>query len=85
MSLKLLILLFSYAESRIHTLKVTNDPRFVWSIEPFGFYEGGKISITVRDVSATPINAGHVMGFVIFPTMSIADINANVKHGVKGV
>jgi G protein-coupled receptor 107 len=79
LKLLLLLLLFSYAESRIHTLKVTNDPRFVWSIEPFGFYEGGKISITVRDVSATPINAGHVMGFVIFPTMSIADINANVK------
>jgi len=79
--LKLLILLsfLLYGESRIHTLKVSNDPRFVWSIEPFGFYEGGKISITVRDVSATPISAGHIMGFVIFPTMSIADINANVK------
>ena len=73
-------LLLAPAAARIHSLTIKDDPRFVWSIESFGFFDGGKIDLALRGVSATPAGAGHRMGFVVFPTASVASYEAHVKY-----
>jgi hypothetical protein len=73
-------LLLAPSAARIHSLTIKDDPRFVWSIESFGFFDGGKIDLALRSVSATPAGAGHRMGFVVFPTASVASYEAHVKY-----
>ena len=61
-------LLLGGVSAKIHNLKISNDPRYAFSIESFGFYEGGTVSIHVKDVSAVPGDRSHMMGFVLYPT-----------------
>lgn len=63
-----LALLAATASAKIHHLTIKNDPRYAFSIESFGFLEGGTVSIRVHDVAASPPNAHHMMGFVLYPT-----------------
>ena len=68
------------ALARIHTLTITNDPRFVFSIESFGFLEGGKVALAVRSLAPQPAGAQHVLGFVMYPTDNQATVDANVRY-----
>ena len=56
------------AQAKIHKLKIKNDPRYAFSIESFGFYEGGTVSVRIHDVAAKPADRPHLMGFVLYPT-----------------
>ena len=73
-------LLLARASARIHTLTITNDPRFVFSVEAFGFLEGGKVALAVRSLSPQPAGAQHTLGFVMYPTDNQATVDANVRY-----
>lgn len=64
--------------AKIHHLRVKNDPRFAFSIESYGFLSGGTVSIHVKDVSATPSDAPHKMGFMLYPTTTESKIAEQV-------
>jgi len=64
---------------RIHNLHITNDPRFVFSIESFGFLAGGKVNLDIRNVQVTPPNMPHTLGFIIYPTSNEGTVNSNVN------
>lgn len=55
--------LASVAHARIHHLTLTDDKRFVMSIEDFGFAPGGVMELTVSSVSAKPDESTHLLGF----------------------
>jgi hypothetical protein len=63
-----LALLAATASGKIHHLIIKNDPRYAFSIESFGFLQGGSVSIRVHDVAASPPDVHHMMGFVLYPT-----------------
>lgn len=62
------LLLLQQAAGRIHHLEIKNDGRFAFSIESFGFEEGGRLDFDLQDISATPSDARHRMGMIIYPT-----------------
>jgi G protein-coupled receptor 107 len=65
---------------RIHSLEIKDDPRFAFSIESFGFYAGGKVSLRVHDVSVSPSGPENapLMGFVLYPTNTDASISQQI-------
>lgn len=67
------------AAARIHSLTIENDPRFVFSIESFGFLAGGKVVLDISNVKVTPPEAAHILGFVIYPTATESTINEAVN------
>jgi hypothetical protein len=71
-------LLLAAGEARIHQLTISKDPRYAFSIESFGFYEGGSVSVHIRHVDAKPPGAGHIMGFVLYPSTTESRINEQV-------
>ena len=64
--------------SLIHHLVLDRDARAVFSIETFGFLNGGKVEIRVHDVSVWPDTANHTMGFLLFPSLNDASTSAAV-------
>jgi G protein-coupled receptor 107 len=64
---------FVLASARIHTLTIDKDPRFVFSIESFGFLAGGTVRLDLTNVKVSPSpDAGgpaHILGFVIMPNL----------------
>jgi len=66
------------AQARIHHLSISNDNRFAFSIESFGFLEGGSMDISIRDLHVEPASEAHRMGFVLFPAMSESSVSADV-------
>lgn len=75
----LLAPLLALGSARIHNLKVTNDPRYAFSIESFGFLEGGSVSVHVRHVDAKPAGVDHAMGFVLYPSTTESRIAEQVR------
>ena len=67
------------AQAKVHHLTITNERRFAFSIESFGFLPGGTVSVHVHDVSASPADAAHTMGFVLYPTTTESRIAEQVE------
>jgi hypothetical protein len=64
---------------RIHNLKIVDDPRTVFSIESFGFSDGGRFEIDVHDIAVAPAGQPVLMGFVIYPALTEAAVNEHVE------
>lgn len=60
--------LLAAASARVHHLVIENDPRYVFSIESFGFLDTGKVDLTVSNIKVEPAGANHTLGFVIYPS-----------------
>lgn len=58
-------------------MQVRGDSRYAFSIESFGFYEGGTVSVHVRHVDATP-EGEHRMGFVMYPSSTESKISEQI-------
>jgi hypothetical protein len=67
------------AAARIHALTIQNDPRRVFSIEPFGFLQGGQLEMTVSGLSSTPAGP-HRMGFVCLPVTTEGEVGAYIAE-----
>jgi hypothetical protein len=57
--------LLAVASARIHSLRIEDDPRFVFSVESFGFAQGGRVDLEISRVDASPEDVPHSMGFVL--------------------
>ena len=66
------------ALARIHSLNIEDDPRAVFSIESFGFMDGGSVDLDIHDVSVKPEGAEAQMGFVIYPAVTEAAVNEHI-------
>lgn len=73
----LLATLASTAHGRIHSLHITSDPRAAFSIESFGFLDGGKVDLDIHDVSVST-EASVKMGFVVYPASTEASVNEHI-------
>ena len=49
-------------QARIHSLSIKDDSRFAFSIESFGFVDGGSVDLDIHDVSVKPAGAEVLMG-----------------------
>ena len=67
------------AAGRIHSLSIQDDPRAVFSIESFGFADGGSVDLDVHDVSVYPETEDAQIGFVIYPAMTEAAVNEHIE------
>lgn len=68
------------AAARIHSLHIVDDPRSVFSIESFGFMNGGRFELDIHDVSvkgATDADKPK-MGFVVYPALTEAAVNQQI-------
>ncbi len=58
----LLLAALPAAHARIHSLNIKGDSRFAFSIESFGFVDGGSVDLDIHDVSVTPAGSEALMG-----------------------
>ena len=64
--------------ARIHHLRIQNDRRFAFSIEPFGFLDGGTLTLKVSSLAINPPpESGEKpqLGFAVFPTASESGVS----------
>jgi hypothetical protein len=81
------------AEGRIHSLKIVDDTRSVFSIESFGFLDGGSVDLDIHDVSVKGLEKDAsgktekaMMGFVVYPAITEASVNEHIDELVsKGI
>lgn len=73
-------LLAAGVEARIHSLNIKDDPRFAFSIESFGFLDGGKVDLDIHDVQISPADSGEppIAGFVVYPASTEAAVNEHI-------
>ncbi len=69
--------LAALARARIHSLRIVDDPRTVFSIESFGFMNGGRFELDIHDVSVKGDGAPS-MGFVVYPALTEAAVNQQI-------
>jgi len=76
---------FLFVEGRIHSLHITDDTRTAFSIESFGFLDGGTVDLDIHDVSVK--GEGPVqMGFVVYPAITEASVNEHIDELIsKGI
>ena len=80
-------------EGRIHSLHVQDDSRSVFSIESFGFLDGGSVDLDIHDVSVKGLEKDAngkpekaMMGFVVYPAITEASVNEHIDELVsKGI
>lgn len=76
--MRLLLFLPALVGARIHSLNIQDDPRVAFSIESFGFADGGSVELDVHDVSVYPETDDAKIGFVIYPAMTEAAVNEHI-------
>jgi hypothetical protein len=81
--LVLLAALAGTARARIHSLRIVDDSRFAFSIESFGFLDGGSVDLDIHDVSIKPAGQPALMGFVVFPAMTEASVNQKIDELIE--
>ena len=74
----LAVVLPALVAGRIHHLDIQDDPRQVFSIESFGFMDGGSVDLDIHDVSVYPETDEAQIGFVIYPAMTEAAVNEHI-------